>query len=96
YLSLPSAYNFKTATNSFPHPNQGYFYMNMGSVLSWVYGFVPAEFNSPYFQMFKKGIGSIYSISSSSSTTAEQEQFDTLIVLAPVRKELNRFEKVKN
>ena len=96
YLSLPSAYNFKTATNSFPHPNQGYFYMNMGSVLSWVYGFVPTEFNSPYFQMFKQGIGSIYSISSSSSTTAEQEQFDTLIVLAPVRKELNRFEKLKN
>ncbi len=96
YVSLPSAYNFKTATNSFPHPNAGYFYVNMGSLLSWVYGFVPAEFNSPYFQMFKQGIGSIYSISSSSSTTAEQEQFDTLIVLAPVRKELNRFEKVKN
>lgn len=89
YVSLPSAYNFKTATNSFPHPNQGYFYMNMGSFLSWIYGFFPSESNSsysPYVQMFKQSIGSIYSISSTSSITAEEEQFDMLIVLAPARK----------
>lgn len=95
YVSLPSAYNFKTATNSFPHPNQGYFYMNMGSFLSWVYGFVPSEFNSPYFQIFKQGIGSIYSISSSSSITAEQEQVDFLVVLAPARKDLNKVKAIK-
>ncbi len=93
YVPLPSAYNFKTATSSLPRPNQGYFYMNMGSLLSWIYSFVPSESNSsysPYVQMFKKSIGSIYSISSTSSITAEQEQFDLLVVLAPVRKESNK------
>ena len=98
YVSLPSTYNFKTATSSLPHPNQGYFYMNMGSFLSWIYGFFPSEPNSsyfPYVQMFKKSIGSIYSISSTSSITAEQEQFDLLVVLAPVRKELNKFKAIQ-
>ena len=95
YVSLPSAYNFKTATNSFPRPNQGYFYMNMGSVLSWAYSFLPSEYNNPYFQIFKQAIGSVYSISSTSSTMAQREQFDFLVVLAPVRKELNRVETIK-
>ena len=64
YVALSSAYNFNTATITLPSPNNGYFYMNMGSLLSWVYGFVPQQYsNNPYFNIFKQAIGSVYSIS---------------------------------
>jgi hypothetical protein len=89
YVALPSTYNFKQATNSLPTPNTGYFYMNMGSLLSWVYGFIPQQYsNNQYFNLFKQAIGSVYSISATSSSNVEREQFDFLIVLAPVRKKI--------
>ncbi|MEO1373389.1 MAG: DUF3352 domain-containing protein [Cyanobacteria bacterium J06635_10] len=89
YIPLDEAYNFNTATNSLPNPNTGYFYMNMGSLLSWMYGFVPPKYsNNPYFGMFKQAIGSVYSISATSSSNDEREQFDFLVVLAPVRSKL--------
>ncbi|MDY6902438.1 MAG: DUF3352 domain-containing protein [Cyanobacteriota bacterium] len=89
YLALPSAYNFNTATNSLPSPNSGYFYMNMGSLLSWVYGFVPKQYaNNPFFNMFKQAIGSVYSISATTASKVDREQSDFLIVLAPVRKKI--------
>ncbi|MEO1761712.1 MAG: DUF3352 domain-containing protein [Cyanobacteria bacterium J06629_18] len=89
YLALPSAYNFNTATNSLPSPNSGYFYMNMGSLLSWVYGFVPQQYaDNPFFKMFKQAIGSVYSISATTSAKADREQSDFLVVLAPVRKKI--------
>jgi Protein of unknown function (DUF3352) len=83
---LTTNYNFITATKSFPRPNQGYFYLNMGSVLSWAYAFVPPQYNKdPYFQIFKQAIGSIYSISSTGTADPLREEFDILMVLAPVR-----------
>ncbi len=89
YVALPSTYNFNTATNSLPSPNTGYFYMNMGSLLSWVYGFIPSQYsNNPYFNMFKQVIGSVYSISATTSFDVEREQSDLLFVLAPVRKKI--------
>lgn len=89
YVALSSAYNFNTATNSLPSPNNGYFYMNMGSLLSWVYGFVPKQYtNNPYFNIFKQAIGSVYSISATTSNKVDKEQSDFLIVLAPVRKKI--------
>ena len=89
YVALPSAYNFNTATNSLPNPNTGYFYMNMGSLLSWIYGFVPQEYsNNQYFNLFKQGIGSVYSVSATSFSNIEREQFDFLVVLAPVRSKI--------
>ncbi|MBV6621500.1 MAG: DUF3352 domain-containing protein [Rivularia sp. (in: Bacteria)] len=89
YLALPSAYNFNTATITLPNPNTGYFYVNMGSMLSWIYGFVPQQYSSnPFFKMFKQGIGSIYSISATTSVNSERHQSDFLIVLAPVRKKI--------
>ncbi|RCJ18920.1 hypothetical protein A6770_32510 [Nostoc minutum NIES-26] len=87
YILLPSTYNFQTATNSLPSPNHGYFYVNTGSFLSWLYGFLPTVFNDQNFQPWKQIIGSVYSISATTSTTAEREQFDILLVLAPSRKE---------
>ena len=89
YVALHNAYNFNTATNSLPSPNNGYFYMNMGSLLSWVYGFVPQQYsNNPYFNMFKQAIGSVYSISATTSSNVDREQSDFLVVLAPVRKKI--------
>ncbi|MGB6298989.1 MAG: DUF3352 domain-containing protein [Rivularia sp. (in: cyanobacteria)] len=89
YIPLDKAYNFNTATNSLPSPNNGYFYMNMGSLLSWVYGFVPQQYsNNPYFNIFKQAIGSVYSISATTSNKVDKEQSDFLIVLAPVRKKI--------
>lgn len=83
---LNTAYNFTTATNSLPKPNKGYFYMNMGSLLSWVYGFVPAEFHAnPDFRTFKEAMGSVYSLSTTASQIPNGEQYDSLIVLAPNR-----------
>jgi hypothetical protein len=89
YVALDKAYNFNTATNSLPSPNNGYFYMNMGSLLSWVYGFVPQQYsNNPYFNIFKQAIGSVYSISATTSSNVDREQSDFLVVLAPVRKKI--------
>lgn len=81
---LPKDYNFNTATTSFPRPNQGYFYINMGSSLSWIYSFLPPT-SDPNIQTFKKAIGNVYSFSSTSNTTSKQEQYDGLVVLAPAR-----------
>ena len=82
---LPKDYNFATATTSFSSPNQGYFYINMGSSLSWIYSFLPAT-TDPSIQTFKQVIGNVYSFSSTSHITSNQEQYDGLVVLAPARK----------
>jgi len=83
---LPKDYNFATATSSLPAPNQGYFYINMGSSLSWVYSLAPTVFNAPDFQVFKQAIGSVRSFSSTTTMTSKQEQYDGLVVLAPAKK----------
>ncbi len=89
-VSLPAAYNFTTATNSLPHPNEGYFYMNMGSLMSWVYGFFPSQSNDKNYADLKQAIGSVYSISSTTTTKPDQEQLDFLLVLAPNRNNKNK------
>ncbi|NJR16608.1 MAG: DUF3352 domain-containing protein [Calothrix sp. CSU_2_0] len=87
YVQLSDTYNFTTATNSLPYPNKGYFYMNMGSSLSWMYGFIPQEYQQNEFvKVAKQAIGSIYSISATASQTEETQQADMLMVLAPTRK----------
>lgn len=86
YTKLPSTYNFQAATNSLPRPNYGYFYLNGGSTLSWLYGFLPSVFNHETVQPWKSIIGSVYSLSATTATTPDQEQFDFLMVLAPTRK----------
>ncbi len=83
---LPKDYNFATATSSLPSPNQGSFYINMGSSLSWIYSLAPTVFNAPDFQIFKQVIGSARSFSTTTTTTSKQEQYDGLLVLAPAKK----------
>ncbi|OCQ96902.1 hypothetical protein BCD64_15000 [Nostoc sp. MBR 210] len=89
YIPLPATYNFQTATNSLPRPNYGYFYLNGGSTLSWIYGFAPSFFDDQTFRPWKSIIGSVYSLSATSSTTPDKEQFDVLMVLAPTRRPIN-------
>lgn len=89
YIPLPSTYNFQTATNSLPRPNYGYFYLNGGSTLSWIYGFFGGFYNDQSIRPWKPIIGSVYSLSATTSTTPDKEQFDFLMVLAPTRKPIN-------
>ncbi|WP_158506133.1 DUF3352 domain-containing protein [Synechocystis sp. PCC 7509] len=83
---LEKDYNFATAISSLPFPNQGYFYINMGSSLAWVYSLAPETFNTPSFQVFKQVIGSVRSFSTTTTTTSKKEQYDGLVVLAPAKK----------
>lgn len=89
YLPLDRNYTFQTATASFPMPNEGYYYVNMGATLSFLYSIIlPSvpEAYSPFVQETQRIVGSVRSISTSNSTTAEAERMDALWVLAPVKK----------
>lgn len=89
YLPLNLNPNFQTAIASFPNPNEGYVYVNMGASLSFIYSLVlpsmPPEY-SPFVEEFQRVIGTVRSISSSNSTTAEAQRFDSLWVLGEARK----------
>lgn len=85
YLPLLENYTFKTATDSFPRPNQGYFYTNLGSSLAFLYGVFQPYSSAPELRDVKRWLGTIYSISASNSATPEKQQFDSLLVLAPAR-----------
>ncbi|MBW4486839.1 MAG: DUF3352 domain-containing protein [Trichocoleus desertorum ATA4-8-CV12] len=86
YLPLNQNRTFKTATDSFSRPNQGYFYTNMGASLSFIYGLFQPYSNAPEMREVKRWLGTVYSISASNSATPEKQQFDSLLVLAPTRK----------
>jgi hypothetical protein len=88
--TLASNYNFAKATGTLPRPNQGYFYMNTGSTLSWIYGLLPSVFNTKEFRPFKEVLGSVHSISGSSFTAGDQAQTDILFVMAPNRTPLKK------
>ncbi len=82
---LPGYYTFNTATDSLPRPNQGYAYMNMGSVLALVNTMVPAFIRADGdFQLGMRILATIRSFSTTSSTTADRDQGDALVVLAPI------------
>lgn len=89
-LKLPSTYNFQTATKTLPTPSNSYFYVNMGSSMSWIYGMIPNQYkDNLYFKIFQQSIGSIYSISAADSSNKDKIQLDVLTVLAPTRKPLS-------
>ncbi|MBW4521790.1 MAG: DUF3352 domain-containing protein [Scytolyngbya sp. HA4215-MV1] len=87
YLTLNQNHTFKTATQSLPHPNEGYFYVNMGSSLAFLYGLfsAPGAAESPNYREFKRLLGVLRSISTTNSATAEKQQFDVLWVLGAPR-----------
>ncbi|MBW4468858.1 MAG: DUF3352 domain-containing protein [Stenomitos rutilans HA7619-LM2] len=88
YLPLHLNHTFQTATASFPLPNDGYFYVNMGATLSFFYSLIlpsaPTE-DSVFVQEFQRIAGSVRSVSTSNSATAEVQRVDSLWVLAPVK-----------
>lgn len=88
YLPLNRNYTFQTATASFPIPNEGYYYVNMGATLSFLYNLIlPSvpEVYASYIQETQRIVGSVRSISTSNSTTAQAERMDGLWVLTPVK-----------
>lgn len=81
--ALPQSYTFKTATQTLPQPNHGYFYLNSGSFLSLIYAFLPGELAGPEMQEIKRALGTVRSVSGTAISTPEKEQSDSLLVLAP-------------
>jgi hypothetical protein len=82
---LGKTYIFQTATASLPYPNDGNIYLNCGAVLSFVYSVLPLDDSSEFVRLTKRLLGSLRSLSAVSSSTAEKQQADVLLVLAPVR-----------
>jgi hypothetical protein len=84
YLPLHLNYTFKTATDSLPTPNQGYFYVNMGSSLAFLYGLilpsVPRTYD-PFVQQVQRVLGTLRSVSTTTSGTSEAQTVDSLWVL---------------
>ena len=80
---------FLGATGSLPHPNNGYSYLNAGSTLSLIYSLfsswlaVPPD--DPFFQTVKSFLGTIRSFGSTTSSTSDYWQLDSLMNLAPVQ-----------
>ncbi|MGB7085426.1 MAG: DUF3352 domain-containing protein [Phormidesmis sp.] len=80
---------FVNATQSLAHPNNGYSYVNAGSSLSRIYGaisdWLEVAPDEPFFAMIKSYLGTVYSLSGTTSSTREYWQLDSLINLAPAR-----------
>ena len=90
YLPLDRNYTFQTATASFPDPNEGFFYVNMGASLSFLYGVIfPAGSSNdvPFVAETQRVLGTIRSISTSNSATADYQRVDALWVLGATPKQ---------
>jgi len=89
YSNLADSYTFQTAIAPFPQTNSGYFFVNAGSLFSFINGFLPPELSQdPAAQPFRQLFGSLRSLSMASFSTAEWEQSDFHLVLSPVRQKL--------
>jgi hypothetical protein len=88
-LSLPQSYPFATAIQSLPTPNQGYFYVNTGALLAFVYGLVlpqvPQSY-APIVQQIQALLGSVHGMVTTNSATSESQRVDALMILAPARR----------
>jgi hypothetical protein len=84
--SLGEAYNFQQAIQPFPDPNSGYFFLNMGSVLTLANKFIPEEANASLPVTFLlKFVRGIRSISGSILYAEDWEQSDFFIRMAPAQ-----------
>ncbi|MGB3298531.1 MAG: DUF3352 domain-containing protein [Phormidesmis sp.] len=78
---------FLNATRPLASPNNGYSYLNAGSTLSLVYALaskwlqIPPD--DPFFQQAKSYLGTVRSVGSTTSSTNEYWQLDSLMNLAP-------------
>lgn len=88
YLPLHLNHTFQTATASLPAPNDGYFYVNMGASLAFVYGLVRPtvpSYYAPMVQEVQRVLGTIRSVSTTNSATPEAQRVDSLWVLGKGR-----------
>ncbi len=84
--SLGESYNFQQAIQPFPDPNSGYFFLNMGSVLTLANKFIPEEANAGFpAAFFLEFVRGIRSISGSILYAEDFEQSDFFIRMAPVQ-----------
>ncbi|MBK4728781.1 DUF3352 domain-containing protein [Oxynema sp. CENA135] len=84
YLSLEDSYTFQTATQPFPQPNDGYFYLNVGSTLAFVNNLFPQNqegINPAFF--ITQILGNIRSLSLSTSGSESAKQTDFFLVISP-------------
>jgi hypothetical protein len=84
YLSLEDSYTFQTATQPFPQPNDGYFYLNVGSTLAFVNNLFPQNqegINPAFF--ITQILGNIRSLSLSTSGSESAKQADFFLVISP-------------
>ena len=86
YLPLNLNYTFKTAIAGFANPNEGFFYVNMGSSLALLYNLVlpknSATQSSSYTQEIQRVMGIFRSYSTSNSITPDGEQVDSILILS--------------
>jgi hypothetical protein len=87
YLPLNLNYTFKTATQDFASPNEGFLYVNMGSSLALLYNLLfpkgsPAQ-GSSYVQEIQRVMGIFRSYSTSNTITPDGEQLDSVLILSP-------------
>ncbi len=87
---LADYFLFEQATASFPQPNNGYFYVNVGSTLSLIYsafGFHgPGLGESYFFDQVKPILGSIRTLSATTAQTHRYLEVQGLVGLAPSRR----------
>ena len=83
---------FLTATDTLAKPNNGYGYVNAGSSFSLIYGLVSEWLeiapDDPFFQTVKSYLGTIRGAGSTTSSTAEYWQLDSLLNLAPTEENI--------
>ena len=87
--SLTQSANFKAAIAPLSTPNRGYFYVNGGAVMSLVNSTIGPSAGkgkkNPGLDEIKVALGSIRSISGTSSVTAEKVQSESFMALATTR-----------
>ncbi len=87
YLGLDRSFTFTTATSPLPTPNNGYFYVNVGALLSLVNNFLDSRAinNDPMLALGSSILGNIRSLTLSTSSTTTSTQSDFFMVLSPRR-----------
>lgn len=79
--TLANHSTFRTATGSFPQPNQGYGYLNMGAILTGISPLIDND--DPFFGEITRFLSTIHSLSFTTAYTEDYVQANFLSVLAP-------------
>jgi hypothetical protein len=82
YDPLRSFPLFQNAIAPFPNPNNGYFYVNMGAILSLIYQVFDLH-NFEEFQPFKPFLGSVSTLSATSTQTSSFIELRGQVGLSP-------------